>query len=190
MKGPESQTESQKNGSKALPGDYLGEICVCDSYSQGYDAWRRLKLGNSPPTMFVILTYIFHLTLRPHPNPSIDTSVPLEDMALPLGGCVIALSGKFEETHGKLTSKNCVPRVALSCLRCSCVLVSSIHNNRTAKIAALIESNGGKHSTKVDGEVTHLVATMTDVEKETAKGELSLPLPCWVLCVYAFTNAL
>lgn len=48
---------------------------------------------------------------------------------------------------------------------------SQIANNRAAKIASLIKSNGGKHSTKIDGGVTHLVATVNDGEKENAKGK-------------------
>jgi hypothetical protein len=95
-------------------------------------------------------------------------------MALPLEGCVIPLSGKSEETHGKPIPQNCVLLIALSCLNGFCVLLSSIDNSRTANIAALIKSNGGKYSAKIDDEVTHLVASVTDVEKETAKGESSL----------------
>ena len=46
-----------------------------------------------------------------------------------------------------------------------------IANKRAAKIASLIKSSGGKHSTKIDDGVTHLVATVNEVEKENAKGK-------------------
>lgn len=97
-------------------------------------------------------------------------------MAAPLKDCVIALSGKFDDTHGKQKSwashaalfsaqkVNKAPFYVLTSLRCK------------AKIGTLIKKNGGKHSTKVSGEdedwwVTHLITTTKHIEAQAEKGE-------------------
>lgn len=75
-------------------------------------------------------------------------------MAACLDECVIALTGKFEDTHGEQLFRGHIPNT----------------NFEVAIIATSINANGGRHSTKVTDGITHLVATSTDVEKNTAKG--------------------
>ena len=92
-------------------------------------------------------------------------------MAVPFEGCVIALSGKFEEAHGNPFPLESLLACCTELERIWRVVLLRFANNRAAKIASLIKSNGGKHSTKIDGGVTHLVATVNEGEKENAKGK-------------------
>ncbi|MCJ1453687.1 hypothetical protein MMC28_004035 [Mycoblastus sanguinarius] len=62
--------------------------------------------------------------------------------SLPLRDCIVALDGKFEQTHG---------------------------SPHLANLAALIRSNGGKHSTKITDTVTHLVIPPSGVNNDSLK---------------------
>ena len=92
-------------------------------------------------------------------------------METPLQDCVIALSGKFDSTHGKqqiLASLGSV-NVAYGIFR---RLTSSLK----AYIGALIKKYGGIHVTKIPQEqdnavVTHLVTTAKHIEAKAIKGE-------------------
>ena len=93
-------------------------------------------------------------------------------MAVPFQDCIIALSGKFDETHGKqaflgLHSAQ-EPATTIRHLIFLCIA--------KATIGALIKKNGGKHSTKVSGGgegwwVTHLITTAKHIEAHAEKGE-------------------
>ncbi|CAF9916233.1 MAG: hypothetical protein ALECFALPRED_010570 [Alectoria fallacina] len=79
-------------------------------------------------------------------------------MATLLNGCVIALSGKFEDTHESTRY----------------ISNSNLSRHREAKIGALIKKNGGKNSTKISREeeglwVTHLITTAQSIEAQTEK---------------------
>lgn len=97
-------------------------------------------------------------------------------MAISLEDCVIALSGKFDETHGKQTILG-IPRCfTLSPSVTWHISTSNLSLHRKAKIGALIRKNGGNHSTKISGEedswwVTHLITTAKHIEARVEKGE-------------------
>ena len=121
-------------------------------------------------------TAIFHLHHLLFSTYSHPTSTPIAKMAAPLKDCVIALSGKFDETHGK--------QRILAILRCFILCPKSQQGifriltslRCKAKIATLIKKNGGKHSTKISGDdeewwVTHLITTTKHIEAQAEKGE-------------------
>ena len=89
-------------------------------------------------------------------------------MARPLEFCKIALSGKFDQTHGKnpwgASHFEILRRVNKSGILTPC----------EAKIGALIRQNGGKHCTRVmtdngDLLITHLIATAEHVKAKAIK---------------------
>ena len=101
-------------------------------------------------------------------------------MATPLQNCVIALSGKFDTTHGKQQILASLGSPRYFTLSPSVNMAYGIFRRLTsswkAHIGALIKKYGGMHVTKIPQEqdnaaVTHLVTTAKHIEANTAKGE-------------------
>ena len=101
-------------------------------------------------------------------------------MATPLQGCVIALSGKFDTTHGKqqiLASLGSLRYFTLSpSVNMAYGIFRRLTSSLKAHIGALIKKHGGIHVSKIpqgqdNTAVTHLVATAKHIEANAVKGE-------------------